>query len=138
MTARGERGALDATATAQLTRPPLARPDLASRFDICGGGDDGAYDAVRAFADRSLPAPKVEAGAWTLFEDRPGKPGWTARGPGNASIEFDLGTVGARTRAGTNLSAGRPRDVQVRSVAKEVELDVWVPRRPGRRARASS
>ena len=33
---------------------------------------------------------RVTCGNWTLYEDRPGKPGWISTGPKGSIIEFDV------------------------------------------------
>lgn len=83
----------DAVAT---TRPalssPLAHVTLRERFAICASTAGSQYDAathkLAGREPRSLV--RVKAGNWSLFADRPGKPGWISEGQTGAAIGFDL------------------------------------------------
>ena len=55
-----------------------------------------SYDAACAptsFYSAWAPGRALATGGWRLFEDRPGKPGWIATGPGTLSFNLSFGPV---------------------------------------------
>ena len=85
--------------------PPLTDSALLSGFSVCTS-PTCVYDPARAMRQRqparlrsTVPVtasatlaafPRVASGNWSLYEDRPGKPGWISTGPNGSTLEFDV------------------------------------------------
>ena len=54
-----------------------------------------ATSSTAAAAAAASALPRLYRGNWTLYADRPGKPGWISTGPSGSTLEFDV-RFGAR------------------------------------------
>ena len=69
--------------------PYLTSASARAVFAICRSAVT-VYDAHEAYAARGASPHGVTSRGWTLYEDRPSKPGWITSGPQGASIQFNL------------------------------------------------
>ena len=125
-TALCEARALDqaqlAAAAAAVLPAALSQRAQLERFAVCEQPLASYSAASLLHAASTTPGVRITSGNWSLYEDRPGKPGWITLGPANSTIEFDL-RFGRAPRLVLSYMKGYSDDLGV------VELRMHVPTR---------